>query len=129
MSPFLPGNKILLNEDNDDNPEATDNSISRKDDMSHTSPDDFTKKTYDKKITNNDDEYKEEISKIKEGNESVDTSETPDDFCDDIIIKTTTKKIIIDSKVEDYDFKISCNTFCDKYCSFVLGKNDIIGQK
>ena len=31
-------------------------------------------KKNDKTITNNDDEYKEENSKIKEGNESVDNS-------------------------------------------------------
>ena len=44
MSPFISGNKRLLNEDNDDNPETKDTSISEKDDMSHTSPDDFTEK-------------------------------------------------------------------------------------
>ena len=38
MSPFLPGNKILLNEDNDNNPETIDTSLSEKDDMSYTSP-------------------------------------------------------------------------------------------
>ena len=57
--------------------------------MSHTSPDDFTEKTNDKTITNNDDEYKEEDSKIQDGNESVDDSETSDTLLDDIIIKTT----------------------------------------
>ena len=44
FSPFLPVNKILLNGDNDNNPETTDNSLSEKYDMSHTSPDDFTVK-------------------------------------------------------------------------------------
>ena len=44
MSPVLPGNKRLLNEDNDDNPETTDASVYEKYDMSHTSPDDFTEK-------------------------------------------------------------------------------------
>ena len=44
VCPFLPGNKILLNEDNDDDPETTDTSLSRKDNMSHTSPDGFTEK-------------------------------------------------------------------------------------
>ena len=34
---FLPGNKILLNEENDDNPETIDTSKSEKYDMSHTS--------------------------------------------------------------------------------------------
>ena len=44
LSPFLPGKKILLNENNDDNPETTDTSLSGKYDLSHTSPYDFTKK-------------------------------------------------------------------------------------
>ena len=44
LSPFLTGNKSLLNEDNDDNPETTYTSLSKKDDMSHTSPDTFTEK-------------------------------------------------------------------------------------
>ena len=54
MSPFLLGNKILSNEENDDNPETTDTSLSGKDDISHTSRDDFTEKTKDKKVTDND---------------------------------------------------------------------------
>ena len=37
LSPFLPGNKILLNADNDDNPETTDTSLPGKYDISHTS--------------------------------------------------------------------------------------------
>ena len=44
MSPFLPVNKILLNRDNDDNPETTDTSLSGKDDMSQSSKDNFTGK-------------------------------------------------------------------------------------
>ena len=46
-------------------------------------------KKNDKTITNNDDEYKEETSKIHEGNESVDNFETSDTLHDDSIIKTT----------------------------------------
>ena len=42
LSPFIPGNKILLNEDNGDNTETTDTSLYEKCDMSHTCPDDFT---------------------------------------------------------------------------------------
>ena len=42
--------------------------------MSHTSPDDFTEKKNDKKITNNYDEYKEENSKLQDINEIVDNS-------------------------------------------------------
>ena len=57
--------------------------------MSHTSPDDITEKTNDKTITNNDDKYKDEDSKIQEGNESVDDSETLDTLLDDSITKTT----------------------------------------
>ena len=58
MSTFLPGNKILLNEDNYDNPETTDTSLSGKDDMSQISKDDFTGKTNDKTITYNDEDCK-----------------------------------------------------------------------
>ena len=50
LSPFLPRNKILLNEYNDDNPENTDTSLSGKDDMLYTNRDDFTGKTNDKKL-------------------------------------------------------------------------------
>ena len=47
--PFIPGNKILLNEANNDNPETIDNSQYEKDDMSHTSQDDSIAKAKDKK--------------------------------------------------------------------------------
>ena len=56
----LPENKILLKEDNDDNLETTDTSLSGKYDMSHTSPDDFSERQNVKIIANNDDKYKEE---------------------------------------------------------------------
>ena len=76
-------------------------------------------KKNDKKITDHDEYYKEETSKMIESNESVDNYETSDNLRDDSIIKTTTKNRSIDSTVDDYEFKISCNTLCDKYCSFV----------
>ena len=41
------------------------------------------------KITNIDYEYKEETSKIQDGNESVDNYETSDTLRGDSIIKTT----------------------------------------
>ena len=44
LSPFLPVNKVLLNEDNADDTETTDTSVSGKDDMLHTSSDDYTEK-------------------------------------------------------------------------------------
>ena len=65
LSPFLPGNKILLNEINDHNPETIDTSQSEKYDMSHTSPDDSIAKAKDTKKTNDDDEYKENTLKFK----------------------------------------------------------------
>ena len=49
LSPFLPGNKRLLNDKNDHNPENTDTSLSEKDDMSHTSRDDLIGKTKSEK--------------------------------------------------------------------------------
>ena len=105
MSPFLPGNKIILNEDNDDNLGTTDISLSGKDDMSHTSTDDFTEKPNDKKITNNDDEYKEENSKIQEVNESVDNSETSNTLRDDSIIKTTKEREALIQRFMTMNFK------------------------
>ena len=56
LYPFLPGNKILLNDENDNNPETTDTSLSEKDDMSHTSQDNFIGKTKSEKNTNDDNE-------------------------------------------------------------------------
>ena len=72
LSPFLPGNKILLNEENYHNPETMDTSRSEKYDKSYTSWDDFIKKLKDTKNTNDDDNYKEEPSKHQDGNDSVD---------------------------------------------------------
>ena len=45
-----------------------------------------------KKITKNDDKYKEKTSKIKEVNKSVDIYETSDTLRDDSIINTTKKE-------------------------------------
>ena len=50
MSPFLTGNKRLLNGDNDEGTETTDTSLSEKYDMSYTSPDDFTEKQMTKEL-------------------------------------------------------------------------------
>ena len=76
MSPFLPGNKILLKEENDHNPETTDTSRSEKYDMSHTSQDDFIEKAKDTKNTNDDEKYKQDTSKIQDSNDRVDNPET-----------------------------------------------------
>ena len=46
-------------------------------------------KNHQTKNTNDDDKYKEETSKIQDGNESVDNSEPSDTLRDDSIIKTT----------------------------------------
>ena len=73
--------------------------------MSHTSPYDFTETKNDKKITNNDDKYKEETSKNKEGNESVDNSETSDTLRDDRIIKTTKKREALIQRLRTMNFK------------------------
>ena len=88
LSPFLPGNKRVLNEENDHNPETADTSRSGKYDMSHTSRNDFIAKAKDTKNTNYDEEYKEDTSKDQYGNESIDNPETSDTLCDDSIIKT-----------------------------------------
>ena len=73
--------------------------------MSHTSPDDFTEKNKWQKITNNDDEYKEETSKIQEGNESFYNYETSDALRDEIIIKTTKKIEALIQRLRTMDFK------------------------
>ena len=44
VPPFVPGNKTLLNEDNDDDPKTPDTSRSEKGDTSHTSQDDYIAK-------------------------------------------------------------------------------------
>ena len=49
MSPLIPANKRLVNEDNDDNPETTDTSLSEKDYISHNITDNFTGKKIKKK--------------------------------------------------------------------------------
>ena len=92
LSPFIPGNKRILNEDNDDHPETTDISLSEKDDTAHTSQYDFTGKTNDKKIKNIDDKYKEKTMELQDGYESIDNSETSDTLCDDIIIKNNNEE-------------------------------------
>ena len=47
------------------------------------------KKVRDTKNTNDYDKYREDTSKIWDGNERVDNPETWDTFCDEIVIKTT----------------------------------------
>ena len=74
--PFLPGNKILINEENDDGPETRDTPQSEKYYMSHTSQDDSIAKVKDTKNTNDDDNYKEDTSKLQDGYERVDNPET-----------------------------------------------------
>ena len=54
VPPFLPGDKILLNEENDDNPETTDTSQSIKYDTPHTNQDDFIANVKYTKNTNDD---------------------------------------------------------------------------
>ena len=49
VPPFLPVNKRLLNEENEDNPETTDTSRSERDDTSHTSRDYSIEKSKDTK--------------------------------------------------------------------------------
>ena len=50
VHPFIPGNKRSRNEENDDNPENTDTSQSKKYDTSHTSRDDSFAKAKGKTI-------------------------------------------------------------------------------
>ena len=61
VPPFIPGNKRLLNEENDDNTENTDISQYEKDDTSHTNRDDFIAKVKDTKNTNDVEKYKQNL--------------------------------------------------------------------
>ena len=89
IPPFLPRNKILINEGNDDNPEDTDTSQYEKYDTSHTTRDDSIEKAKETKNTYDDDEYKENTSKHQDGNERVDNTKTSDTLRDEIFIKAT----------------------------------------
>ena len=62
MSPSIPRNKRLLNEENGYNLRTTHTSRSEKYDMEHTSPDDYIEKVKDTKTTNDDDKYKGDTS-------------------------------------------------------------------
>ena len=105
MSPFLPGNKILLNKENDHNHETIDTSRSEKDDMSHTSWDDFIPKAKDTKNTNDDDKCKEDTSKHQDGNERVDNPETLDTLRDGIFIKTTKEEEALIKRLMTMSFR------------------------
>ena len=89
VPPFLPGNKLLRNQENDDDPETTDTSHTEKEDTSYTNQDDSIENVKDMKNTNDDDKYKENTSKHQDGNESVDNPETSDTSRDERVIKTT----------------------------------------
>ena len=62
-------------------------------------------KKNDKKITNYNDKFKEETSKIQEGKESVDNSETLDTLRDDSIIKTTKEEESLIQRLMNMNFK------------------------
>ena len=88
VPPFIPGNERLLNEENVDNPETKDTSKYEKDDTSLTSQNYSIEKLKDTKNTNDDDEYKEDTSKIQDGNEHVDNPETSDTLRGESVINT-----------------------------------------
>ena len=80
------------------------------------------------KNTNNDDEHKEETSKIEEGNESVDNYETSYTFCDDSIIKTTKKRESLIQQLRTMNFKYHV-IHSVIYIVPLCGKNARIGKK
>ena len=128
LSPFISGNKTLLKEENDHNSETTDTSLSGKDDMSRTSPDDFIKKTKDKK-TNDDDEYKEETSKLQYGKKSVDNSETLDNLRDDSIINTSKEEEVLIQRLMTMNFEYHVIQSVIDIVSLCEGKDDRIVKK
>ena len=105
MSPFLPVNKILLNEENDYNTETIDTSRSEKDDMSHTSRYDSIAKAKDTKNCNDDDEYKEDTSKYQDGNKHVDNPETSDTLRGDSVIKIAKEQKALIKRLMTMNFK------------------------
>ena len=105
IPPFIPGNKILLNEDNDNNHETTDTSQSEKYDMSHTYRDDYIAKVKYTKNTNDDDKYKGGNSKHQDGNERVDNPETPDNLRDESVIKKTKEYEAFIKRLKTVNFK------------------------
>ena len=105
VPPFIFGNKILLNEENDDNPETTDTSQSEKDGTSHTSRYDYIEKVKDTKNTNDNDKYKEDTSKNQDSNEHVDNPETSDTLCDGIFIKKTKEEEALIERLMTMNFK------------------------
>ena len=105
LYPFLPGNKILLKEENGHNPETTDTSRSEKYDMSHTSRDYFIAKAKYTKNTNDDDEYREDTSKHQDSNKSVDNPETSDTLLDDSIVRTTKSEEALNKRLMTMNFK------------------------
>ena len=60
--------------------------------MSHTSRDDSIAKVTYTKNTNDDDEYKEYISRHQDGNERVDNPETLDNLRDESVSRQPKKK-------------------------------------
>ena len=57
--------------------------------MSRTSRNYSTAKAKDTKNANDDDGYKQDTTKLQDGNERVGNPETSDHLCDDSVIKTT----------------------------------------
>ena len=85
-------------------------------------------KKNDKTITDQDEEYKEETSKIKESNESVDNSETSDNFRDDSIIKTTKKRKSLIQRLMTMNLKYHVIYSVTNIFPLYGGKNSRIGK-
>ena len=85
--------------------------------MSHTSPDDFTGKTHDKKLQIMMKNTRRKVRKFKKVLKVLIIMK-PQILCM-MIALSIQRNEIIDLTVEDHEFQISCNTFCDRYCFFV----------
>ena len=119
VPPFISGNKWLLNEENDDNPETTDTSLSEEYYTSHTKRDDYIAKFKDTKNTNDDNKYKEDTSKHQDSNESVDNTKTSDTFNNESVINTIKKEeawikrlITMNIKLHVIQYEIDIVTLC-----------------
>ena len=119
VPPFLPGNKSLRNEENDDNPETIDTSHTEKDDMSHTNQDDSIVNVKDMKNTDYDNKYKEDTLKYQDGKESVVNPEILNTSCNESVINITKETEALIEGLMSMNFKnhvikyvININTSC-----------------
>ena len=81
------------------------------------------------KNTNDDDEYKEDNSKLQDGNEPVDIPETSDTLHDYIVIKTIKEEEALIKRLMTMNFKYHDIPSVVNVVAFCRGGNDRIGKR